>query len=149
MPPVDPAAVRRKVWWRIVPLLFILYIVAYLDRANLGFAKDAMCDALGFSPRVYGWGVGIFFAGYLLLEIPGAILVERWSARKWFTRILITWGLISALTAFVTTPMEFYAARFFLGVAEAGFFPGIIVYFTHWFTSQDRTRALSGLVMAI
>ena len=146
---IDALALRRKVAWRVLPLVFTLYIVAYLDRANVGFAKLRMASDLQFSEAVFGLGIGIFFIGYLLLEIPGALLVERWSARKWFARILISWGLISALTAFVTTPMEFYAARFFLGVAEAGFFPGIIVYFTHWFTSQDRTRALSGLVMAI
>ena len=146
---IDVASLRRKVAWRILPLVFLLYIVAYLDRANVGFAKLRMASDLHFSDAVYGLGIGIFFIGYLLLEIPGALLVERWSARKWFARILITWGFISALTAFVTTPMQFYVARFFLGVAEAGFFPGIIVYFTHWFTSQDRTRALSGLVMAV
>ena len=146
---IDVPRLRRKVAWRILPLVFLLYIVAYLDRANVGFAKLRMASDLHFSDAVYGLGIGIFFIGYLLLEIPGALLVERWSARKWFARILISWGLISALTAFVTTPMQFNVARFFLGVAEAGFFPGVIVYFTHWFTSQDRTRALSGLVMAV
>ena len=148
-PSVDMAALRRKVAWRVLPLVFVLYIVAYLDRANAGFAKLRMAGDLKFSDAVFGLGIGIFFIGYLLLEIPGALLVERWSARKWFARILISWGIVSSLTAFVTTPAEFYAARFLLGVAEAGFFPGIIVYFTHWFTAQDRTRALSGLVMAI
>lgn len=140
---------RRKVAWRVLPLVFLLYIVAYLDRANVGFAKLRMASDLRFSEEVFGLGIGIFFIGYLLLEIPGALLVERWSARKWFARILVSWGAISALTAFVRTPMEFYVARFLLGVAEAGFFPGIIVYFTHWFTAADRARALSGLVMAV
>jgi len=148
-PSVDVTGLRRKVAWRVLPLVFLLYIVAYLDRANVGFAKLRMASDLHFSEAVYGLGIGIFFIGYLLLEIPGALLVERWSARKWFARILITWGLISALTAFVKTPLQFNLARFFLGVAEAGFFPGIIVYFTHWFPSQERTRALSGLVMAV
>jgi ACS family tartrate transporter-like MFS transporter len=142
-------ALRRKVAWRVLPLVFLLYIVAYLDRANVGFAKLRMTVDLQFSETVFGFGIGVFFLGYLLLEIPGALLVERWSARKWFTRILISWGLISALTAFVRTPAEFYLVRFLLGVAEAGFFPGIIVYFTHWFTGADRARALSGLVMAV
>ena len=132
-----------------MPLIFLIYIVAYLDRANVGFAKLAMKEDLGFSDQVFGFGFGIFFIGYLFLEIPGALLVERWSARKWFARILITWGICSALTALVRTPMQFYIARFTLGVAEAGFFPGIIVYFTHWFVSADRGRALSGLVMAV
>ena len=147
--PVDPVALRHKVAWRVLPLVFVLYIVSYLDRANVGFAKLRMSHDLHFSESVFGFGIGIFFVGYLFLEIPGALLVERWSARKWFARILITWGFISAATAFVTTPAEFYAARCLLGVAEAGFFPGLIVYFTHWFTAQDRTRALSGLVMAV
>src|SRR5215510_1961075 len=149
MTPAEAAALRRKVAWRVLPLVFLLYIVAYLDRANVGFAKLRMAADLKFSEEVFGLGIGIFFIGYLLLEIPGALLVERWSARKWFARILISWGLISALTAFVKTPAQFYVARFLLGIAEAGFFPGIIVYFTHWFTSRDRARALSGLVMAV
>jgi ACS family tartrate transporter-like MFS transporter len=147
--PADSAALRRKVAWRVLPLAFLLYIVAYLDRANVGFAKLRMASDLRFSEEVFGLGIGIFFIGYLLLEIPGALLVERWSARKWFARILISWGFISALTAFVETPLQFYVARFLLGVAEAGFFPGIIVYFTHWFASAERARALSGLVMAV
>lgn len=148
-PTLDFPALRKKVAWRVLPLVFLLYIVAYLDRANVGFAKLRMARDLNFSEEVFGLGIGIFFIGYLVLEIPGALLVERWSARKWFTRILISWGCISALTAFVRTPTEFYIARFVLGIAEAGFFPGIIVYFTHWFTAVDRARALSGLVMAV
>jgi ACS family tartrate transporter-like MFS transporter len=148
-PPVEFPALRRKVAWRVLPLVFVLYIVAYLDRANVGFAKLRMAQDLKFSEEVFGLGFGIFFLGYLILEIPGALLVEHWSARKWFARILISWGFVSALTAFVQTPMQFYIARFLLGVAEAGFFPGIIVYFTHWFISADRARALSGLVMAV
>jgi ACS family tartrate transporter-like MFS transporter len=140
---------RRKVAWRILPLVVVLYIVSYLDRANVAFAKLRMGEALGFSDGVFGFGIGVFFIGYLFLEIPGALLVERWSARKWFARILVTWGLISAGMAFVKTPAQFYWARFFLGVAEAGFFPGIIVYFTHWFLQKDRSRALSGLLVAV
>lgn len=147
--PISSDALRRKVAWRVLPFVFLLYIVAYLDRANVGFAKLAMADDLKFSEEVFGLGFGIFFLGYLILEIPGALLVEHWSARKWFARILISWGFCSALTAFVQTPTQFYIARFLLGVAEAGFFPGIIVYFTHWFASADRGRALSGLVMAV
>jgi len=142
------AALRRKVAWRILPLVILLYLVAYLDRANVGFAKLRMAADLKFSDTVFGLGIGIFFIGYLTLEIPGALLVERWSARKWFSRILITWGLISAATAFVETPGGFYTARFLLGVAEAGFFPGILVYFTHWFPIADRGRAMSGLIVA-
>lgn len=148
-PIVDVPALRRKVAWRVLPLVIILYIIAYLDRANVAFAKLRMGEALGFSEEVFGFGIGVFFIGYLFLEIPGALLVERWSARKWFARILITWGLISAGMAFVKTPTQFYWMRFFLGVAEAGFFPGIIVYFSHWFVQSDRSRALSWLLVAV
>src|SRR3984957_2580122 len=143
------AGIRRKVAWRILPLVIVLYLVSYLDRANVGFAKLRMARDLHFSEEVFGLGIGIFFIGYLILEIPGALLVERWSARKWFARILITWGFISAATAFVETPMQFYVVRFLLGVAEAGFFPGIIVYFTHWFPAQLRGRAMAGLIVAV
>ena len=146
---VDPSALRRKVAWHVLPLVILLYLISYLDRANIAFAKLRMAQALGFSEDVFGFGIGVFFIGYLFLEIPGALLVERWSARKWFARILITWGFISAAMAFVKTPAQFYWARFFLGVAEAGFFPGIIVYFTHWFPQADRSRALSGLLFAV
>jgi ACS family tartrate transporter-like MFS transporter len=146
---VDPRAVNRKVTWRIIPLIFLLYMVAYLDRANLSFVAEKMQQKLGLSDRVYGWGSGIFFTGYLLLEIPGALLVEHWSARKWFARILVTWGFCSMGMALVRTPTQFYVARFVLGLAEAGFFPGVIVYFTHWFPRADRGRAFAGLVLSI
>ena len=147
--PESLALLRRKVALRIIPLAIVLYLVAYLDRANVPFAKLRMAADLQFSEEVFGLGIGIFFIGYLILEIPGALIVERWSARKWFARILITWGFISAATAFVQTPMQFYSARFLLGIAEAGFFPGIIVYFTHWFPSRHRARAMSGLIVAV
>src|SRR4051812_29963465 len=143
------AALRRKVASRILPMAILLYFVAYLDRANVGFAKLRMAHDLGFSEEVFGFGIGIFFLGYLTLEVPGALLVERWSARKWFARILITWGLLASSTALVHTPGQFYLVRFLLGVAEAGFFPGIIVYFTHWFPIRDRARAMSGFIVAI
>lgn len=142
-------ALRRKVAWRILPMAILLYFVAYLDRANVGFAKLRMAHDLGFSEEVFGLGIGIFFLGYLTLEVPGALLVERWSARKWFARILVTWGLLASATALVHTPGQFYLVRFLLGVAEAGFFPGIIVYFTHWFPLRDRARAMSGFIVAI
>ncbi len=149
--PVDPRSVIRKVTWHVVPLLFVLYVVAYLDRVNVSFAKDQMQRRLGpaFTEGVYGFGSGIFFVGYLLLEIPGALLVEHWSARKWFARILFTWGLCSMAMALVRTPAQFYSVRFLLGLAEAGFFPGMIVYFTHWFPRGDRGRAFAGMVLAI
>jgi ACS family tartrate transporter-like MFS transporter len=144
---VDPRALRVKLMWRIVPLVFVLYLIAYLDRANIAFVENEMREGLDFSPSVFGNGVGIFYVGYLLLEIPGALLVERWSARKWFSRILLTWGLCSMALALVRSPGEFYLVRFLLGLAEAGFFPGIIVYFTHWFPRADRARAMAGMIL--
>jgi ACS family tartrate transporter-like MFS transporter len=149
LPSVDTEATRRAIARRLLPFVFGLYVVAYLDRANLSFAKLSMAADLKFSEQVFGDGIGIFFIGYLLLEIPGALLVEHWSARKWFSRILITWGICAVLMAFVRTPTQFYLMRFLLGMAEAGFFPGIIVYFTHWFARGDRAKALSGLILAV
>jgi len=148
---VCPDVVRRKVAWRVVPLIFVLYVIAYLDRANVGFAKLRMQEELDWlTDSVYGWGSGFFFfAGYLLLEIPGALLVEHWSARKWFCRILLSWGAVSMAMAFVQSPWQFHLARFLLGLAEAGFFPGVIVYLTHWFPRADRGRALAGLVFGV
>jgi MFS transporter, ACS family, tartrate transporter len=140
---------RRRITRRLIPFLFILYLIAFLDRVNLGYAGLEMSQNLGFSDRVFGLGSGIFFIGYFLFEIPGAILVERWSARKWIARILITWGLVTVLVAAVHTPRQFYGARFLLGAAEAGFFPGIIVYLTHWFSHEDRARAGALFMAAI
>jgi len=142
-------AARRRIAARILPLVFAMYIVNYLDRANVSFAKLPMIAELGFSEEIYGFGAGIFFIGYLAFEIPGALIVERFGARRWMARILITWGLCTAAVGMVRTPMQFYGARFLLGLAEAGFFPGIIVYLTHWFAPTDRARAMSGLILAI
>jgi ACS family tartrate transporter-like MFS transporter len=139
---------RRKIARRVVPFVSCLYIIAYLDRVNLGYASLEMTKELHFSNQVYGFGAGIFFAGYVLLEIPGTVLVERWSARKWISRIMITWGLAAAFTGLIHTRSEFYWARFLLGAAEAGFAPGVMVYFTHWFRSADRARALGGFYAA-
>ena len=136
----------RKIKRRLVPFLLVLYTIAYLDRANLSYASLEMTKELHFSNEVYGLGAGIFFLGYWLLEIPGAILVERWSARKWISRIMVSWGVAAALTGLVHTRNEFYSMRFLLGVAEAGFFPGVVVYLTHWFPSADRAKALAGLL---
>ncbi len=146
-PALDRA--RRKAYWRLLPLLFICYVIAYVDRANVSIAKLTMTRSLpGFDNAVIGFGAGVFFLGYFLLEIPGTLLVERWSARKWISRIMVTWGIMAAMTALVKTPWQFYSVRFFLGLAEAGFFPGIIVYLTHWFPSRDRARALSLFLIA-
>ena len=145
--PLDSA--RRKAFRRLLPLLFLSYVIAYVDRQNVAVAKLTMVrDLPGFDNAVIGFGAGIFFLGYFLLEIPGTLMVERWSARKWICRIMITWGLMAGLTAAVTTPFQFYSVRFLLGLAEAGFFPGVIVYLTHWFTSRDRAKALSYFLIA-
>src|SRR5215510_7655409 len=140
---------RRKAYWHLLPLLFLCYVIAYVDRANVAIAKLTMTrDLPNFDNAVIGLGAGLFFIGYFLLEIPGTLLVERWSARKWICRIMLTWGIMAALTAAVKTPIQFYSVRFFLGLAEAGFFPGVIVYLTHWFPMRDRSRALAYFFVA-
>ncbi len=150
--PVPNAALdraRRKAYLRLLPLLFVSYMIAYIDRQNIAVAKLTMTrDLPGFDNAVIGFGAGIFFWGYFLLEIPGTLMVERWSARKWICRIMVTWGLMAGLTAAVQTPTQFYTVRFLLGLAEAGFFPGIIVYLTHWFPSRDRARTLAIFLIA-
>jgi ACS family tartrate transporter-like MFS transporter len=124
-------------------------VIAYVDRSNVAIAKLTMTrDLPHFDNAVIGFGAGVFFIGYFLLEIPGTLIVERWSARKWIARIMITWGIVAAATALVKTPFQFYVVRFLLGLAEAGFYPGIIVYLTHWFASRDRARALAYFFVA-
>jgi len=139
----------RRINRRLMPFLFLLYIGAFLDRVNVGYAGLEMTRELHFSPAVFGFGSGIFFVGYVLLEIPGCILVEVWSARKWIARIMISWGLVASLTGFIHTAPQFYWARFLLGVAEAGFFPGVIVYLTHWYRAADRAKAVAMFMSAI
>lgn len=133
---------RRRIALRLLPLVYVMYVVCYVDRINVSFANLRMSADLGLSASAYGFGVGVFFLGYVLFEVPGAIIVERWSARKWMVRIMITWGFITVLTGFVHTPKQFYVARFFIGLSEASFFPGIIVYLTHWFRLPDRAKAI-------
>jgi D-galactonate transporter len=140
---------RRRITRRLLPFLWLLYVIAFLDRVNVAYAALEMSHDLGFSDRVFGLGAGIFFIGYVLLEIPGAIIVERWSARRWIARIMISWGIITVLVGLVHTSRQFYSARFFLGMAEAGFFPGIIVYLTHWFRREDRAKAVAVFMTAI
>src|SRR5712671_528371 len=143
------ARCRRRVVRRLMPYLFLLYIIAYLDRANVGFAALQMKGDLGFTDDIIGFGAGIFFIGYFVLEIPGSILVEKWSARGWIARIMITWGIVAILMGFLHTKNQFYVLRFLLGAAEAGFFPGIIVYFSHWFRYEDRAKAVAMFMAAI
>ena len=134
---------RHRIARRLLPFLFLLYVIAFLDRMNVGAAALQMPHDLGFSEGVIGMGAGVFFLGYLLLEIPGALIVERWSARRWIARIMISWGLVTALMAFIRTSGQFYVVRFLVGAAEAGFLPGVIVYLTHWFRYQDRAKAVA------
>lgn len=141
---------RRRVMWRLMPFLFVLYVIAYLDRVNVGFAAvGGMKSQLGFTDDIIGTGAGIFFIGYVVLEIPGSILVEKWSARGWIARILISWGILAMITGFIHTKNQFYVIRLLLGAAEAGFFPGVIVYISHWFRYQDRAKAVALLMAGI
>lgn len=126
-----------------MPYLFLLFVIAYLDRVNVGYAALQMRTALSFTDEILGFGAGVFFWGYFLLEIPGTILVEKWSARRWIARIMISWGIVAMLMGFVQTRNQFYLLRFLLGVAEAGFFPGIIVYLSHWFRYEDRAKTVA------
>ncbi|TWS96130.1 MFS transporter [Reyranella sp. CPCC 100927] len=139
----------RKATLRIIPFLFVCYFFAYLDRVNVGFAKLHMLSDLQFSEAVYGLGAGIFFIGYFFFELPSNLIMHRVGARRWISRIMISWGLISAAMAFVTTPAMFYILRFLLGVAEAGFFPGIILYLTYWYPAERRGRIVSMFMAAI
>jgi ACS family tartrate transporter-like MFS transporter len=140
---------RRRIAYRLLPLVFLLYAVNYIDRVNVSYANLSMSADLGFSDRVYGLGVGMFYVTYVLFEIPGALIAEHWSARKWIARIMISWGIVTILTGFVQTAGQFYAARFFLGVAESSFFPAMIVYLTHWFRVRERSRAIACLYAAV
>src|SRR5215813_12931986 len=142
---VDSVHVRAiaRVKRRLVPFLAVLYFIAYLDRVNVGFAALQMNAALGFSSSVYGFGAGVFFLGYFLFEVPSNLMLARVGARVWIARIAIVWGLVSVAEMFLAGPTSFYAIRFALGAAEAGFFPGIVLYFTYWFPADERARAVA------
>ena len=142
-------ATYRKVAWRLLPFLFLCYVVAYLDRVNVGFAKLQMLSDLKFSETAYGLGAGIFFIGYFIFEIPSNLILHRTGARRWIARIMITWGFLSSSMMFVTSETMFYVLRFLLGAAEAGFFPGIILYLTYWFPAQQRGRIVALFMTAI
>jgi MFS transporter, ACS family, tartrate transporter len=143
---VEKRALRR-ITWRIVPYVCLLYFIAFIDRVNIGFAALTMNKDLGLSPAVFGFGAGIFFLGYFIFEVPSNLILEKVGARRWIARILITWGIISGAMAFVEGAYSFYALRFLLGVAEAGFFPGIILYLSYWFPARNRA-AVTALFMA-
>jgi ACS family tartrate transporter-like MFS transporter len=133
----------------LLPFVFLLYITNYLDRTSVAYAAIGMARDLGFNDHVLGMGIGIFFVSYVALQIPGALLVERWSARGMISATMIVWGSLTALTALVHTPVQLYLARFLLGAAEAGFFPGVLVYLSHWFIQEDRAKATSNFMAAI
>jgi ACS family tartrate transporter-like MFS transporter len=137
------ARARRRIAWRLMPFLFVLYVINFLDRMNVGAAALQMPKDLGFSDRTVGLGAGIFFLGYFLLEIPGALIAERWSARRWIARIMVSWGIATVLMGFIHTSHGFYTVRFFVGAAEAGFFPAVLVYLTHWFRYEDRAKVIA------
>ncbi|ASU37389.1 MFS transporter [Herbaspirillum sp. meg3] len=141
--------VYAKVFWRIMPFLMLCYVIAYLDRVNVGFAKLQMSVDLGFSETVFGLGAGVFFIGYFLFEVPSNILMHKVGARVWIARIMITWGILSAAFMYVETPMQFYVLRFLLGLAEAGFYPGIILYLTYWYPSHRRAKVIAVFMSGI
>ncbi|WP_321962769.1 MFS transporter [Paraburkholderia sp. J7] len=145
---IDEAATMRKVYKRLVPLLFCMMFFNYLDRINIGFAALDMNSDMGFDPAVFGFAGSIFFIGYMLLEVPSNLLLHRVGARRWIARILLTWGAVAAATAFVFNASSFYVLRFLLGVMEAGFLPGIAVYLTYWFPERYRARAVGGYIIA-
>ncbi|MDQ6859888.1 MAG: MFS transporter [Verrucomicrobiota bacterium] len=147
--PDTRASARSRIAWRLLPFLFLLYLANYLDRTNIAYAAFGMKGDLRLTDEVFGTASGIFFIGYLALQIPGALLVERWSARLLLASTLIAWGALTALTAFVRTPLELYGARLLLGAAEAAFFPGMIVYLSRWFIYQDRAKAVARFTSAI
>ena len=139
----------RAISWRLIPFLVLAYFLAYLDRVNLGFAALTMNAELNFSPTIFAWGAGIFFIGYFIFEVPSNIALEKFGASRWIARIMVSWGIISALMALVSGPWSFYALRFLLGIAEAGFFPGIILYLTYWYPSEYRARFLAAFAIAV
>jgi MFS transporter, ACS family, tartrate transporter len=145
----EAGRVFAKAARRLIPFMALLYVVSFLDRVNVGFAALTMNKDLGFSPEVYGFGAGIFFFGYFLFEVPSNIILEKVGARLWICRIMLTWGLVSMATAFVQGAFSFYVVRFLLGVAEAGFFPGMVLYLTYWFPTATRARFIALFLAAV
>src|SRR5579863_6075196 len=137
------SALYARVTWRLIPLLFLCYVAAYLDRVNVGFAKLQMLQDLHFSETVYGLGAGIFFLGYFIFEVPSNVILHKVGARLWIARVMITWAVISACMMFTKTPTVFYILRFLLGLAEAGLFPGVILYLTYWYPSERRGKIIA------
>src|ERR1700721_1118981 len=136
----------RKVYTRLLPFAILSYVLAYIDRINVSFAGLTMRGDLDISAGTFGFAVGMFYWGYFIFEVPSNIIIEKVGARMWIARIMITWGILAGLTALVTGPVSFTIVRFFLGVAEAGFFPGMVLYFTYWFPARHHARIVSGLL---
>ena len=151
--PSTPSALEtrtmRQVAWRLLPFLMFCYFVSFLDRVNVGFAALQMGQSFSMSPKVFGFGSGVFFVSYFVFEVPSNLLLEKVGARLWIARIMITWGFLAAGTAFVVGPGSFYAMRLLLGAAEAGFFPGVILYITYWFPREYRARIVGMFTVAI
>ncbi|WP_244438787.1 MFS transporter [Paraburkholderia dilworthii] len=147
--PIDERVLVRKIAWRIIPFVFILYIISYLDRANIGYAALQMNRELALTSEAFGFAAGIFFIGYFLFEVPSNVMLNKHGARVWIARILVTWGIISIISAFVHNATQLYVLRFLLGVAEAGFFPGIIVYLTYWFRAKELATTVALFTAAI
>jgi ACS family tartrate transporter-like MFS transporter len=145
----DADAIFRKAAWRLIPVMGLMYIVSYLDRTNIAFAALTMNHDLGFSPQVYGRGAGIFFWGYFVFEIPSNLALEKVGARAWMCRIMVTWGLLAMACAFIAGPISFYVLRFLLGAAEAGLYPGMILYMTYWFPQATRGRFIALFLAAV
>src|SRR6202167_5293248 len=143
------AQTMRAVSWRLLPFLNSAYLVNYIDRVNIGFAALQMNQAVGIDPKTYGLGAGIFFVGYFILEVPSNLALERFGARTWIARIMITWGLVSAAFALIGGPISFLVLRFILGAAEAGFFPGVILYITYWYPARYRAIMVGIFMVAI
>jgi MFS transporter, ACS family, tartrate transporter len=146
---IDERALVRKIGWRIIPFVFVLYIISYIDRANIGYAALQMNRELALSSEAFGFASGIFFIGYFLFEVPSNVMLNRFGARVWIARILVTWGIVSVGSAFVQNATQLYVLRFLLGVAEAGFFPGIIVYLTYWFRAKELATTVALFTAAI
>jgi len=143
------AGAYSKATWRLIPFIFVCYLFNYLDRVNVGFAKLEMLDALQLSETVYGLGAGIFFLGYVAFGVPSNLILQKIGARRWIAVMMVVWGALSACMLFVATPVEFYVLRFFTGVAEAGFFPGMVLYFTKWFPASKRGQVMALFMSAI
>lgn len=136
-------AVVRKAAWRLIPILFLAYLINFIDRINISFAKLQMSQALGLDDVAYGIGAGMFFIGYFFFEVPSNMILERLGARRWVPIIMVAWGGATLSLAFITTPLEFYVIRFFIGFAEAGFFPGVVLFITYWFPASHRGRIMA------